>query len=274
MPDASVRNPDMDFVNTPSAPLAAIIACGHVLGGRATPCFPAADLPCYQALGPWGEPDAGLPWFRIGQDESACAFGERTLLPPARAAPLASILHRTDWLLLAVGSDHDSLSLALAIATYARGRGIHVVALLAGGAAHPFFQRDMLLRCVEYASECPAGLDPLLAAQALWSSVGCRGGGDVTFADLSSRLAGAGSMAWSPLPGQGDHRLEAMLMALRPLRARRCLWAVLIRQQRLSPSDYALAGGFLRQHYGEDVALVTPRPLAGSLPEGLFVFSA
>ena len=165
MPDDLVRNPDMDI---PDAPLATVIACGHVLRDSGSSGPASVHLPCFQALGPWGAPDAGLPWFRIGQPGSERGSGDRLHWPAAAPEPLADILRHTRWLHLVVGSDHDSLSLALALATYARSRGIRVTALLAGQTGQPFFQRAALEHRTDHVHDCPAGLDPLLALQALW----------------------------------------------------------------------------------------------------------
>lgn len=167
MPDSLVRNPDMALMNTPDAPSAnaTVIACGHVLGDGSPPGAPS--LPCYQALGPWGEPDAGLPWFRIGQAEGTGAAGGRSGAPGA----LADILRRNGPLVLIVGRDHDSLALALAIGTYARSRGIRVTALLAGRASRSRRPGTALLGCADHVCDCPAGLDPLQAAQALAAGV-------------------------------------------------------------------------------------------------------
>lgn len=256
----------MDFVTTHRAAPAAIIACGRLPGGIASRPAAASSLPCYQALGPWGVPDAGLPWFRIGQAEGDHAGAT------ASAAHLAGLLRRTEWLLLVIGSDHDALALALAIATYARGRGIPVLALLPARPALPDFQRDALARRVHYACDCPAGVDALLAAQALWRSIGYRRAGtEVAF--TAGALAGTGRVSWHPLR-DGPDSLGATLRALPALAARRCLWAVLLRRGGASLADCALAHDLLRAHCAEDATLVTAIPDAGHLPDGLFVFTA
>lgn len=269
MPDLAVR-PEMEFITTRRPPSAALIACGKVAGGRADLRFPATDLPCYQALGPWGEPDAGLPWFRIGDAERATS-GPGTG-PDAGALP--GLLLRTDWLLLVVGRDHDALALALAIATYARGRGISIMALLPARPALRALQRDALAHRVDYACEYPAGVDPLLAAQALWSSVGCRGQVGVDFSDMAGTLAGQGRMIWSPLREPGADRLASTLAMLPALQARRGLWAVLLLQDGVSMADYRLADQLLRPHCHGDATLIATVPEARSLPDGLFVFTA
>lgn len=269
MPDLAGR-PEMEFVTTRRAPSAALIACGKVVGGRADLRIPTTDLPCYQVLGPWGEPDAGLPWLRIGDAERASSGRG---VGPAPGA-LHGLLLRTDWLLLVVGRDHDALALALALASYASGRGIAVMALLPAKPALPALQRNALANRVDYACEYPAGVDPLLAAQALWSSVSCRGQVGVDFGDMARTLAGQGRMIWSPLREPGAGHLASTLSALPALQARRGLWAVLLMHGGVSMADYRLAGQLLRPHCHEDATCIATVPEARSLPAGVFVFTA
>lgn len=186
MPDSLVRPPDMDFVNAPHARPTIVIACGHLLGDRSAAAAPVLSLPCYQALGPWSEPDAGLPWFRIGQSPAAVVTTGPSPGPPATS--LADLLPRNGWLLLLVGGDHDSLALALAIATFTRSRGVRVTALLAGRPGQPFFQRAALRHCCDHLHDCPPGMDPLRAAQALWSGVVFRGPGESSIPEAAPRL--------------------------------------------------------------------------------------
>lgn len=180
MPAPAVRPHDMDTVPLRRPAPAALIACGS-LSGRTPGTPPAAPgLPCFQALGPWGEPDACLPWFRIGATDDLSS-----------SATLAELLHRTAWLLLVIGNDHDALASALAIATIARGRGIHVIALLPGEGALADFQRRAVAQRVDYACECPPGADRLLAARALWSGIRPLADAGADTAALKAALAGA-----------------------------------------------------------------------------------
>lgn len=263
----------MDNVTTTRPAPAALIACGHLPGAAAGLRPDAGDLPCFQALGPWGEPDAGLPWFRIGAgDDAAPAPGS---VPAATsAAAFAGLLHHARCLLLVIGSDHDAIASALAIATLARGRGIHVMALLPGAFALPDFQRRNLARQMDYVCECPPGADLLVAAQVLWSSMTSLAQAGDDLAAMTAALAGTGYMTWRPLDASGAGSLQVALQDLPPLRAGRCLWAVVLQRDGLTLADWALARRQLRRHCRDDAALVATSPRAGHLPDGLFVFTA
>lgn len=272
MPAPIGHRPDMESAFPRTPPFAAVVACGHVLRGPADLRL-AAGMPCHQALGPWGLPDAGLPWLRIGDADIARGEQEHTLAGTS-ANSLADVLRHRQWLILLVGGDHDSLALALAIAAYARGRHLVVTAIVAHGPPLPDFLRRSLLRRVDYACECPPGVDPLLAAQALWSSVahgdGRPGAG---LHDLVERLRGRGHLAWSPLPSTGAGRIAAMLATLPHLPARRGLWAVLLHPLPLARDELRLAGETLQSRSPQPASLI-PVATQPPLPQGVFVFTA
>lgn len=272
MPAPIGHRPDMESAFPRTAPYAAVVACGHVLRSPAERHL-AAGVPCHQALGPWGQPDAGLPWLRIGDADGAREEPQHALAGGGTQS-LADVLRHREWLILLVGGDHDSLALALAIAAYARGRHLVVTAIVAHGPPLPDFLRRSLLRRVHYACECPPGVDPLLAAQALWSSVAHGDGRPGTgFHDLVERLRGRGHLAWRPLPPAGEGRLATQLAALPQLPAGRCLWAVLLHPLPLDRDELRLAGDMLQARCPQPASLIqvaTPPPV----PQGVFVFTA
>lgn len=162
-----------------------VIACGQVAAlGAAVATPPPA---CYQALDAWGQPDAGMSWFSIGGAPDAEA-------PPVSGPTLAEILGGTQWLLLVVGPGHDSLALALALASWARARGIRSAALRSRFTGAPALESRALEERVQYACACPPGLDALAAARVLALGVAALGGaGDGSPLD---RLVGGGRLHW------------------------------------------------------------------------------
>lgn len=247
---------------------ASIIVCGQVRGVAAAGV--PASPPCYQAVDPWGEPDAGLPWFRIGEAASAAP------LPDTRHLAMAEILAGTRWLLLVVGPGHDSLTLALTLASWARARGLRITAIKAQAAATPSFLRRTLQQGVHYFCASPSGLDPLAAARGL--VLGANSGvllhGDrVT---LKEAMHGNGHLLWQPAAADGDplpalRTLPPQLVALPPARARTTL---LVAAGPLAPAWLERARAQAALPCPGGLTTTVALPATPGLPAGCYVFSA
>lgn len=235
---------------------ATLIVCGQVPGLGATP--PPHAPPCYQALDPWGRPDAGLPWFRVGAPPDVPS-------PLASGQPLAEILGGTQWLLLVVGPGHDSLALALALASWARARGLRIAAFKTRAVATPSFLRRALQEGVHYFCACPPGVDALAAARALvMACEAARRSGDGG-ARPEEQLLGNGHLAWLPARAKPTHATDCPGQA--EAAPRHPLFAVQV-------GDDGAGSGAAMPVPGNGTPLLQRLPVTAGLSAGTYLFLA